>query len=400
MHFKKRIAAIAVAALAFGGVATVAASSASASATYSATTILVNRPDSGNNTDNGGVWALDSLTRTSVLTDNGVDSDDSSLEDFTLVITDTGSFTTQAAASNPNGERPSDLIANQPITGTVNGSDTFTFTAPVTAMPNSGGVPPALNGSTDSTSNWPYLFFASETDLTNIVQNPWGWSYYSPETCESWADTSANGSGDGYADGGISGYGHCAVTVTDPGAQRTHVGDAVSLQIVASTASSDKALTFTMSGQPAGLSINPSTGLITGTPTAVENTDIVKVTATDAYGSHADTYFSWVTTNAQVPDTLTESYVCGYGHPRAQFRVTIVTGSYRAHVNLTEVRWGGAVVGNGNVFVNPGHPIIVNANNSVASRVYYERNGSQPPVGNAGAIFLFARIPVGHARSC
>ena len=57
------------------------------------------------------------------------------------------------------------------------------------------------------------------------------------------------------------------VTVTNPGTQTATVGTAASLQVAASDSASGQTLTYTASGLPAGLSINSSTGLITGTPT-------------------------------------------------------------------------------------------------------------------------------------
>ncbi|MHC3475701.1 M4 family metallopeptidase, partial [Streptomyces sp. 7R007] len=56
------------------------------------------------------------------------------------------------------------------------------------------------------------------------------------------------------------------VTVTNPGSQSSTVGTAVSLQISASSTNSGS-LTYAASGLPSGLSINSSTGLISGTPT-------------------------------------------------------------------------------------------------------------------------------------
>jgi cytochrome c peroxidase len=59
---------------------------------------------------------------------------------------------------------------------------------------------------------------------------------------------------------------NAAPAVTNPGNQTGIVGKSVSLQIVASDADGD-ALTFSATSLPAGLSINATTGRITGTPT-------------------------------------------------------------------------------------------------------------------------------------
>ena len=67
--------------------------------------------------------------------------------------------------------------------------------------------------------------------------------------------------------GGGTGTGN-TVTVTGPGNQSSTVGTAASLQINASDSASGQTLSYSATGLPAGLSINSSTGLISGTPTA------------------------------------------------------------------------------------------------------------------------------------
>jgi serine protease len=64
------------------------------------------------------------------------------------------------------------------------------------------------------------------------------------------------------------------VTVTNPGNQSGTVGTAVSLQIHASDSASGQTLTYSASGLPAGLSINSSSGLISGTPTTTATSSV------------------------------------------------------------------------------------------------------------------------------
>ncbi len=92
------------------------------------------------------------------------------------------------------------------------------------------------------------------------------------------------------------------VTVTNPGNQTSTVGSAVSLQIHASD-SGGATLTYSASGLPAGLSINSSSGLISGTPTTA-GTSSVTVTATDSTGASGSASFSW-TVNSQTGNTVT-----------------------------------------------------------------------------------------------
>jgi subtilase family serine protease len=81
------------------------------------------------------------------------------------------------------------------------------------------------------------------------------------------------------------------VTVTNPGSRTGTVGTATSLQIQASD-SAGLALTYTASGLPTGLSINSSSGLISGTPSAA-GTFNVTVTAKDSTGASGSASFTW-----------------------------------------------------------------------------------------------------------
>jgi len=82
------------------------------------------------------------------------------------------------------------------------------------------------------------------------------------------------------------------VTVTNPGTQTGTVGTAVSLQISASDSASGQTLTYSATGLPAGLSINSSSGLITGTPTT-SGSNSVTVTAKDTTGASGSASFTW-----------------------------------------------------------------------------------------------------------
>jgi Putative Ig domain len=86
------------------------------------------------------------------------------------------------------------------------------------------------------------------------------------------------------------------VTVSNPGSQSSTVGTAVSLQISASD-SGGAALTYSATGLPAGLSINSSSGLISGTPTTAA-TSSTKVTASDSTGASGSTSFTWTVSSS------------------------------------------------------------------------------------------------------
>jgi hypothetical protein len=81
------------------------------------------------------------------------------------------------------------------------------------------------------------------------------------------------------------------VTVTNPGSQSGTVGTAASLQIHA-TDSAGLALTYSATGLPTGLSINATSGLISGTPSAA-GTFTANVTAKDSTTASGSASFTW-----------------------------------------------------------------------------------------------------------
>jgi Putative Ig domain len=109
-----------------------------------------------------------------------------------------------------------------------------------------------------------------------------------------WANDGASGAGacEGSHPIVTNGGGGNTVTVTNPGNQTGTVGTATSLQIHATDSASGQTLTYSATGLPAGLSINSSTGLISGTPTTA-NTYNVTVKATDTTGANGSASFTW-----------------------------------------------------------------------------------------------------------
>jgi hypothetical protein len=84
------------------------------------------------------------------------------------------------------------------------------------------------------------------------------------------------------------------VTVTDPGVQDEEAGTPVFLAMQAIDSASGQTLTYSATGLPAGLTIDPGTGHITGTLTSATGTSTVTVTATDGTGAKGTVTFSIV----------------------------------------------------------------------------------------------------------
>jgi endo-1,4-beta-xylanase len=82
------------------------------------------------------------------------------------------------------------------------------------------------------------------------------------------------------------------VTVTNPGTQTGTVGTAASLQVRATDSATGQTLSYSATGLPAGLAINASTGLISGTPTAAVNSTVA-VTVKDGTGAAGTASFAW-----------------------------------------------------------------------------------------------------------
>jgi endo-1,4-beta-xylanase len=82
------------------------------------------------------------------------------------------------------------------------------------------------------------------------------------------------------------------VTVTNPGTQTGTVGTAASVQVHATDSASGQTLSYSATGLPAGLAINATTGLISGTPTASGN-NTVTVTVRDSTNATGTASFAW-----------------------------------------------------------------------------------------------------------
>jgi serine protease len=82
-----------------------------------------------------------------------------------------------------------------------------------------------------------------------------------------------------------------SVSITSPGTQQNVTGDTVNLAIQGSSAAGNP-LTWSAAGLPTGLSINPSTGTVTGTPITV-GSFAPTITATDETGAQHSVSINW-----------------------------------------------------------------------------------------------------------
>ncbi len=107
-----------------------------------------------------------------------------------------------------------------------------------------------------------------------------------------WGNDGAGGGDCEFSHAIVGNGGGNTVTVTNPGNQTGTVGTAASLHMSASDSQSGQTFTWSASRLPVGLSINSSSGLISGTPTA-SGTWSVTVTAKDTTGASGSASFSW-----------------------------------------------------------------------------------------------------------
>ncbi|MEU8027386.1 putative Ig domain-containing protein [Streptomyces sp. NPDC049099] len=150
-------------------------------------------------------------------------------------------------------------------------------------------------GASDYPAKYPYQHTGNLYDVTSGSNGSCSPSYFCTATTGYDGPTgwgTPNGTA-AFTAGSSSGN---TVTVTNPGSQSTATGSSVSLQIHA-TDSAGAALTYSATGLPTGLSVNSSTGLISGTASTA-GTYQVTVTAKDSTGASGSTSFTWTVSSS------------------------------------------------------------------------------------------------------
>jgi hypothetical protein len=110
-----------------------------------------------------------------------------------------------------------------------------------------------------------------------------------------------------------------AIALSNPGPQGSTVSKAVTLQIEAAD-TRGAPVTYNATGLPSGLSINGSTGKITGRPNRIGRSTVTIVVA-DSAGTTAQTTFTWTIEGAPTVSHVSLSSV-GAGRPTLSLTVT------------------------------------------------------------------------------
>ena len=206
----------------------------------------------------GGVYPV-----TITVTDN---SDASASVSFTWTITNTVSVTNPGAQSNLSGAAISAVpisATDSSSTATLAYSDGGTLPPGLSVDPSSGSI----TGTPTTAGSYPVIITATDN------------AGYSGNTDFTWTITNT-------------------VSVASPGDQSNGSGAAITAVPISATDSSSTAtLAYSDGGTlPAGLSIDPTSGSITGTPTT-GGVYAVTITATDGSGASGNATFNWTITN-------------------------------------------------------------------------------------------------------
>ena len=224
----------------------------------------------GNQSSAGGLW-------NSIGIDANNGTYGSTLTGYQVPYNDYGVTPTATSIFLENDANYTSLASHSPA---ATGSEQFEVTSTSSTISLSENGSPVLT-TNDTTYRNGYL------DIEAQAPNSSTWN--SVFTRQYAATTPSSTVGSEQSGSGSSGN---TVTVTNPGSQTGFVGTAASLQISASDSASGQTLTYSASGLPAGLSINSSSGLISGTPTTAGSSNVT-VTATDTTGASGSATFTW-----------------------------------------------------------------------------------------------------------
>ena len=185
---------------------------------------------------------------------------------YTGSATFTWDITNIVSVTNPGDQSDVSGTAISTIPGSASdSSSTATLTYSATGLPTGLSIDPAT-GDITGTPTTAGIYSATVTATDD--------SEYAASTSYSWTITNT-------------------VSVTSPGDQSNLSGSAITPVAVSATDSSDTAtLTYSATGLPPGLSIDPASGTVSGTPTTAGSYSVT-VTASDASGATDSATFGW-----------------------------------------------------------------------------------------------------------
>jgi serine protease len=207
-----------------------------------------------------------------------------------------GTFAVQTTWGNDGSGGAGTCQASHAIV-TNPGGNTVTVTSPGNQTGTVGTAVSLQIHATDSASGQTLTYSATGLPAGLSINSSTGLISGTPTTAGTSSVTvtakdTTNASGTASFTWTVNPAGGNTVTVTSPGNQTGTVGTAVSLQVHATDSASGQTLTYSATGLPAGLSINSSSGLISGTPTTA-GTSSVTVTATDTTNASGSASFTW-----------------------------------------------------------------------------------------------------------
>ena len=147
----------------------------------------------------------------------------------------------------------------------------------------------------------------------------------------------------------VSASKHAGVVLSNPGDQIAILGEPAGLQLLGQ-GSWGVALTFSAEGVPPGLAVDPSNGVITGTPTVVGRY-LVTVTASDGALSDSQS-FTWTIVPPAVDVTAPAPTITDVGTPDpwAPYGYVLITGTAVDDVDVNTVTWTNDRGGSGTAY--------------------------------------------------
>ena len=249
-----------------------------------------------------------------------------------------------------------------------NGSSSAVATVNITVIADPNGAPgnraPIAQADTASTAQGtarsiPVLANDSDPDgdtlsVISVMQPAHGSAVINPDNSISYTPNAGYVGGDVFtysiSDGSLSASAIVNVTVTaanrppsiSPIANQTNAAsDAVQLQVQASDPDAGTILRYNASGLPQGLSIDPVSGLISGTIRAAAGTYPVSVSVTDPESAQASSSFNWLVTGGAAQPAVGSSLTVSLqrnstvNQQQAQFSYTLRNTSASPLTNLS-----------------------------------------------------------------